>query len=70
MDRIVQKAICMILKSIYEPYFEKMNRSFGFRPNKGVHNAITSFTTHYTNGMRIAIESDVEAAFESVIKEK
>lgn len=23
LDRVVQKAICMVLESIYEPYFEK-----------------------------------------------
>ena len=33
MDRIIQKAILMILESIYEPYFERLNRSFGFKPN-------------------------------------
>ena len=30
MDRIVQKAILMILESLYEPYFERLNRSFWF----------------------------------------
>lgn len=68
MDKVVQKAICLILEAIYEPYFEKLNRSFGFRPNKGVHDAITAFKTYYTQGMRNAIEGDVEKAFDSVIK--
>lgn len=66
MDRIVQKAIGMILESIYEPVFEARNRSFGFRPNKGVHDAITAITSYKTNGMRIAIEGDIEAAYDTV----
>jgi retron-type reverse transcriptase len=68
MDRIVQKALCLVLESIFEPYFELLNRSFGFRPNKGVHDAISAFETNYTNGMRIAIEGDVEAAFDTVVR--
>jgi retron-type reverse transcriptase len=68
MDKVVQKAICLVLEAIYEPYFEKLNRSFGFRPNKGVHDAMTAFKTYYTQGMRNAIEGDVEKAFDSVIK--
>ncbi len=69
MDRIVQKAICLVVESIFEPYFEILNRSFGFRPNKGVHDAMAAFDTYYTNGMRIAIEGDVEAAFDTVVKQ-
>jgi len=34
MDRIVQEAIKMVLVAIWEPYFAKMNRSFGYRSNK------------------------------------
>jgi RNA-directed DNA polymerase len=63
MGRIVQKAILIIFELIYEPYFERLNRSFGFRLNKGIHDAINAFTTNSPNGMRIAIEVDVEAAF-------
>lgn len=70
IDRVVQKSICMVLKSIYEPYFEKLNRSFGFRPNKGTQDAIAAFKTYYTQGMKNAIEGDVEAAFDSVNREK
>jgi retron-type reverse transcriptase len=51
MDRIIQKAIPLVLEAIYKPYFEHFNVSFGFRPNKGAHDAIAGLTTHYTNGM-------------------
>ena len=37
-EKIVQKALALILESIYEPIFT--NNSHGFRPNKGVHTAL------------------------------
>lgn len=60
----------MVLEAIYEPYFDTLNRSFGFIPNKGVHDAITTITSNYTNGIRIAIEGNVEAAYDTVSKKK
>ena len=70
MDRIVQKCIELILISIYEPQFELTNRSFGFRSNKSTNDAITALTSRYTTGMTMAIEGDVEAAYDTVSKEK
>lgn len=66
MDRVVQKAIQMVLEAIYEPYFETMNRSFGFRSNKGTLDAITAITSKKTNGMRTAIEGDIQAAYDKI----
>lgn len=70
LDRVVQKAISMVLEAIYEPYFEIMNRSFGFRPNKGCHDAITTITCNYSSGKITAIEGDIEAAYDTVNKDK
>jgi retron-type reverse transcriptase len=70
LDKVVQKSIELVLQSIYEPVFEARNRSFGFRPNKGVHDAIVAITCRKTNGMRVAIEGDIEAAYDTVDREK
>jgi len=70
MDRVVQKAFTMVLEAVYEPYFEKRNRSFGFRPNKGVQDAISAVTSLYSSGKITAIEGDVEAAYDTVNKQK
>nr|ALO21627.1 hypothetical protein [Stephanosphaera pluvialis] len=70
LDRIVQKAIELVLQSIYEPYFDLRNRSFGFRPNKGVHDAIVAILSNKTNGARTAVEGDIEAAYDTVNKER
>lgn len=69
MDKIVQKAIELVLHSIYEPLFETVNRSFGFRPNKGVHDAMIALTSNKTTGMRTAIEGDIQSAYDTVDKQ-
>lgn len=48
----------MILQAIDEPYFEKRNRSFGFRPNKGVHDAIYALTNMSARGAAAAQQQD------------
>jgi hypothetical protein len=69
MDKVVQKSIELVLQSIYEPAFEKLNRSFGFRPNKGSHDAIIALTSRKNTGMKTAVEGDIEAAYDTVNKE-
>ena len=51
MDRVVQQAIRAVLEAIYEPWFDKSNCSFGFRPFKGTHDAITSITGYRASSM-------------------
>jgi retron-type reverse transcriptase len=70
MDRIVQQVIRNILESIYEPWFDKTNRSFGFRPSKGTHDAITALANPLTQSMTYAIEGDIEGAYDNVNKDK
>nr|ANQ46367.1 hypothetical protein [Tetrabaena socialis] len=65
-DRLVQKAIELVLQAIYEPYFESMNRSFGYRSNKSTLDALAAVLSTSTTGMRTAVEGDVEGAFDNV----
>nr|YP_009370348.1 putative reverse transcriptase/maturase [Bulboplastis apyrenoidosa]ARO90837.1 putative reverse transcriptase/maturase [Bulboplastis apyrenoidosa] len=44
-DKMIQNAITMVLESIYEPVFQKMNCSFGFRSSTSVHDAIYNIKT-------------------------
>jgi retron-type reverse transcriptase len=63
-DKIVQEAIRMVLEPIYEPVFQIMNCSFGFRARNGVHQAITMLRDpRYTSGMTHIIEGDIEQAY-------
>jgi len=70
MDRVVQESIRFVLEAIYEPYFEKRNRSFGFRPAKGCHDNIYCLTRSSNNGFYTAIEGDVKSAYDKVCRTK
>ena len=66
MDKVIQEGITKILQAIYEPVFEKMNRSFGFRPNKSVHDAIYSIKRRNNCNLNMAIEGDIKGAYNKV----
>jgi len=68
MDRVVQEAIKMALYAIWEPDFEKLNRSFGFRPRKTCHDAIAAISSSATTGYFRAIEGDTQEAYDRVEK--
>lgn len=70
MDRVVQEAIRFVLEAIYEPYFEKRNRSFGFRVGKGCHDNIYCLTRSSNNGFYTAIEGDIKSAYDKVCRNK
>lgn len=70
MDKVIQEALTMILMAIYEPYFEAKNCSFGFRPNKGVHDAIIPLTGTNSVGMIHALEGDIKGTYDRVNKDK
>lgn len=70
MDKVVQEALTMILMSIYEPYFEAQNCSFGFRPDKGVHNAIIALTNSNTSGFNFALRGDMKNVYNRVDRNK
>lgn len=69
-DRIIQTNILRILQSIYEPWFEIQNVSFGFREKKGVHDAIYATSKQENKGLYTIIEGDIEGAYDNVDREK
>lgn len=70
MDRVVQEAIKMVLNAVWEPEFEFVNRSFGFRPNKSCGDAIVAITSVRSQGLFSAIEGDISEAYDRVPKER
>jgi retron-type reverse transcriptase len=64
-DRIIQEGIRVILNTIYEPDFERINCNFGFRPRKGTSDAIDFIMTNGKT-MNWAIEGDIEKAYDTV----
>lgn len=69
MDRLVQEAIKMVLVAIWEPDFERMNRAFGYRPNKSCHDAIVALQSNHTVGLIRALEGDISGAYDNIRKE-
>lgn len=64
-DKLVQKRMQELLESIYDPTFVEW--SYGFRPNKGAHDAIKALSNHlYRNEVEIVIDVDLENFFGTI----
>jgi len=64
-DKIVQKAIAVILESIYEADF--MDFSYGFRPKRSCHQALKSINdTIMFKPVNYVIEADIKGYFDNV----
>lgn len=64
-DKIVQTSINMVLTAMYEPEFNVANFNYGFRPRKGVHDAVETVTKRGKNSNTV-IEGDIKSAYPSV----
>jgi group II intron reverse transcriptase/maturase len=62
-DKVVQKAIAIILEHIYEKKIR--SNSHGYRPNKGCHTALNQIDQQF-NGVTYVIEGDIESCYPSV----
>ncbi len=63
-DKIVQEAMRMALEPIYEVEFHPS--SYGFRPHRSAHNAITGCRALIRAGFTWVIEGDVKACFDEI----
>jgi RNA-directed DNA polymerase len=64
-DKLVQKMTQRVLESIYEPIF--LECSYGFRPEKGCHDAIKALHNHlYSRPVQKIIDVDLENFFGSI----
>ena len=64
LDRAVQQAIAQVLVPVYEPKFS--DSSFGFRPNRSAHQAITKLLNDYTEGYTWAVDIDLSKYFDTL----
>lgn len=62
-EKIVQKAMQMIMERLYEPKF--LPTSHGFRPGKGTHTAMKLLESNFQS-VRYVIEADFSKAFDSI----
>jgi RNA-directed DNA polymerase len=63
-DRVVQQAIHQVLNRYYDPYFSE--NSYGFRPNRGAHDAIMSASRHVQSGCEWVVDIDLEKFFDKI----
>ena len=68
VDRVVQQAITQELTPIYEEQFSES--SFGFRPNRGAHDALRQCQKNVNNGNVYVVDMDLEKFFDTVCQSK
>ena len=68
VDRVIQQAITQELTPIYEEQFSK--NSFGFRPNRGAHNALKQCQKNINDGYVYVVDMDLEKFFDTVCQSK
>ena len=68
IDRVFQQAITQVLSPIYEKQFSE--NSFGFRPNRGAHDALKQCQTNVNDGYVYVADMDLEKFFDTVCQSK
>lgn len=64
VDRVIQQALHQILSPIYEKQFSET--SYGFRPNRGCHDALLKCQEYANEGYWYVIDMDLEKFFDTV----
>jgi group II intron reverse transcriptase/maturase len=64
IDRMVQQALAQVLQPIFERTFS--DSSFGFRPGRSAHQAITWAKEYYEQGNRHVVDIDLAKYFDTV----
>ena len=68
VDRVIQQAITQELSPIYEEQFSE--NSFGFRPNRGAHDALKKCQKNVNDGYEYVVDMDLEKFFDTVCQSK
>lgn len=64
LDRFIQQAIQQVLTPLFEPTFSPY--SYGFRPGKSAHQAVSKAQEYIQSGKRIVVDIDLEKFFDRV----
>ena len=68
VDRVIQQAITQELTPIYEEHFS--DDSFGFRPNRGTHDALRQCQKNVNDGYVYVVDMDLKKFFDTVSQSK
>jgi len=64
VDRLIQQALHQVLQPLFEPTFS--DRSYGFRPGRGAHQAVRKAQGYIREGKRWVVDIDLEKFFDRV----
>lgn len=64
LDRLIQQAISQVFNTVYDKGFSE--NSYGFRPKRSAHQAVTQAKEYLNSGNRKVIEFDLEKFFDKV----
>jgi len=67
-DRVVQMAVLLILEPIFEADF--LDCSYGFRPGRSAHQALTAIRDSLTAGYQEVYDADLQGYFDSIPHDK
>ena len=67
-DRVVQQAVAQVLSQIYDSSFSE--HSYGFRPDRGAHDAMAEVLRNLNSGYEWVIDLDIEKYFDTVNHDK
>ena len=67
-ERVYQQAIAQVLSPMFERQFSK--NSFGFRPNRGAHDALQQCQKNADDGYVYVVDMDLEKFFDTVCQSK
>ena len=63
-DRLLQQALHQVLGEVFEPQMSEY--SYGFRPNRSAHDAVTTARGYVTQGKRWVVDIDLKSFFDQV----
>ena len=68
LDRVIQQAIAQVLSPVYEKQFSE--NSYGFRPNRSAHQAVTKCKEYIEAGYKWTVDIDLAKYFDTVNHDK
>ena len=64
-DRVAQEVLRRLLTPIFEPLFH--DASYGFRPGRNCHMALTQVLKHHEAGYQVVVDADIHGFFDNLL---
>jgi RNA-directed DNA polymerase len=64
LDRLIQQALLQVMEPLFAPNFS--SRSYGFRPGRSAHQAVSQAREYVSEGRRWVVDIDLEKFFDRV----